>query len=573
MFARPFRVISALGLMLVIACRDSTAPPVNGAITVGQSLSVTGGRSFALTPGATSGEYVAVLVNTGLKSGVSESYTFSGDALGTPTFALAPTGGATLDRAPVTAGAPDAPVLDQAFEAGLRARERAELTPRFADARAWYAARSGKASTLTSPDGLRTFDVSRRDAAIPSTAKVGDTVTVNVNGLENCTNPVYHQARVAAIGTKAIILDDLLNPKPGFLDADFVRYAAKFDTLIYPLDVAAFGTPTDIDNNGHIVIIFTRAVNELTPAASATYIGGFTFSRDLFPVTTVGRLQGCASSNVGEFFYLLTPDPAGTINRNPRSTAFVDSNTTAVVAHEFQHLINSSRRLYVNDANSFESKWLDEGLAHIAEELLFYREAGVPSRSNLGTTEVRATTKARTAFNLDMFGNAGRYRSYLQAPQKSSPYAEGDSLSTRGAAWDLLRYLADRAGPSDGDIFLRLVNSKDSGMVNVSAVFGADFGGLVRDWSTSHAVDDIFTTAAEFQQPSWNWHSLYVTMNGAYPLPMTTMTTGAAYTGTVTAGGATYFKLAVAAGGSGGITLSQPNGGGGNLQLVIVRVK
>jgi hypothetical protein len=571
MFARPFRVISALGLILVAACHDNTAPPVNGAITVGQSLSVTGERSFQLTPGETSGGYVAMLVNTGLKSGVSESYTFSGDPIIAPAFSLAATGTPMLDRVPVTdAGTPDAPVLDRAFEAQLRARERA-LTPLFADARAWYAARSGKASTITGPHG--TFDLSRRDAAIPSTAKVGDTVTVNVNGVENCANAVYHQARVAAIGTKAIILDDLNNPKPGFADTDFVRYAAKFDTLIYPLDVAAFGAPTDIDNNGHIVIIFTRAVNELTPANASTYIAGFTFSRDLFPLTTVGRIMGCATSNVGEYFYVLTPDPLGTINRNRRSAGFVDSNTTAVIAHEFQHLINASRRLYVNDANTFEAKWLDEGLAHTAEELLFYHEAGALSRNNLGTTEVRSTPKATTAFNLDMLGNAGRYRSYLLAPQKSSPYADGDSLSTRGAAWNLLRYLADRAGPSDGDIFMRLVNSKDSGMVNVSTVFGADFGSLVRDWSMSQAVDDVYITGAEFQEPSWNWHSLYLTMNGSYPLPITTMTTGTAYSGAVMAGGSAYFKLAVPAAGSAGITLSQPSGGGGNLQLVIVRVQ
>jgi hypothetical protein len=142
MFARPIRIISALGLMLVAACHDSTLPPVNGAITVGQSLSVTGERSFQLEPGATSGEYVAMLVNTGLKSGVSESYSFSGDLLVAPTFYMAATEAATLDRIPMTeAGTPDAPILDRAFETRLRTRERAELTPLFADARAWYAAR------------------------------------------------------------------------------------------------------------------------------------------------------------------------------------------------------------------------------------------------------------------------------------------------------------------------------------------------------------------------------------------------------------------------------------------------
>ncbi|MEO8624147.1 MAG: hypothetical protein ABI625_23910, partial [bacterium] len=67
---------------------------------------------------------------------------------------------------------------------------------------------------------------------------IGDLVNLNVNGEEPCVNAVYHPARVVAIGTHAVILSDTLNPKPGFTTADFQRYAARFDTLVYPLDVA-----------------------------------------------------------------------------------------------------------------------------------------------------------------------------------------------------------------------------------------------------------------------------------------------------------------------------------------------
>ena len=187
-----------------------------------------------------------------------------------------------------------------------------------------------------------------------------------------------------------MILADTLNPTGGFTTSDYQRYAAKFDTLIYPLDVSAFGAPTDIDNNGRVGIVFTRAVNELTKPGENTYVGGFTFSRDLFPVTANSRAEACATSNQGEYFYLLTPDPTGAVNGNTRTTGFVDTNTTAIIAHEFQHLINGGRRIYVNDASDFEDTWLDEGLAHIAEELLFYREAGLGPKQNLDTPLLRA---------------------------------------------------------------------------------------------------------------------------------------------------------------------------------------
>jgi hypothetical protein len=283
------------------------------------------------------------------------------------------------------------------------------------------------------------------ETPLPASLEVGDLVRLNVNGEENCTNGIYHIARLVAVGEKSMIFADTLNPAGGFTTADYQRYAAKFDTLVYPLDEGAFGAPTDIDGNGRVGIIFTRAVNELTPAGSDAYVGGFTYSRDLFPKVDDGRAGACETSNQGEYFYALTPDPQGTINGNRRTTGFVDSATISVLAHELQHLINASRRLYINtQAEEFEHPWLDEGLAHIAEELLFYRESGTAPRTNLDVPKIQQRNAIVAAFNDDMIGNAGRYRSYLVATQTSSPYADDDELETRGAAWNWLRYLADQ---------------------------------------------------------------------------------------------------------------------------------
>ncbi len=546
--------------------------PASG-LNLGQAATFAGSQTVPLEGGAGGAEYIAVVVNTSSAHGAAANFTVRGSGLAVPSAVLAATDAPSLDRLFGGAATPDAPELDRAFERRMRARERTALTPRIAGARAWRAAREASGAASSGAAASRSLDPVRRDGSIPVDARVGDIVTVNVNPNDPCTNPIYHATRVAAIGTHAIVLSDTLNPAGGFTSADFQRFAARFDTLVYPIDSAAFGPPTDIDANGHVGLIFTRAVNELTPANAGSFVGGFTFSRDLFPTKATQQAEACAGSNQGEFFYLLTPDPKGTINGNDFSTGFVDTNTTAVIAHEFQHLINAGRRIYVNDAADFEDTWLDEGLAHIAEELLFYREAGVGPKENLDTPQIRASQQRRSAFNLDMLGNSGRYRRYLLEPSTSSPYASDDSLSTRGAAWSLLRYLADRSGTGDNAFFRRLVNSSSSGVANLQAVYGSGLTDAVRNWSASHAVDDVATTAPEYQQPSWNWHSIYATLYGSYPLPVKTLAEGTPSSGSVVAGGSAFFRLSVPASGTASFALTGVSSTPTNLQLVVVRTR
>lgn len=572
---RVLRAAAALAIALgATACSSDFGITPQQGFSLGQSSSGSGAQTVRLEGGPTGADYYAILVNTSGTAGAAEQYTVQTTGAVAPTTMLAAIDDPGLARlAAPDDGSSASPSRDQAFETRVRSGERRELTPRIAGARAWMASRATRSSSIASADGSRTFDVTRRDAALPSGVKVGDLVTVNVNANDPCGNPVYHAARVTAIGTRAIVLADTLNPLGGFTTADFQRFAARFDTLVYPLDSAAFGPPTDVDANGRVGLVFTRAVNELTPANSASYVGGFTFARDLFPATGTTTFQGCPGSNEGEYFYLLTPDPKGTINGNARTAGFVDTSTTAVIAHEFEHLINAGRRMYVTDALDFEETWLDEGLAHVAEELLFYREAGLRPKGNIDTQQLRVSSQRVTAFNLHMLGNSGRYHSYLKAPSASSPYAATDSLSTRGAAWSLLRYLADRSGRSDNAFFFALVNGTTSGLANLSTVYGADVAGAVRDWSASHAVDDLVATAPELQQPSWSWHSVYATIYGSYPLAVQALVDGAAGSGTVVPGGAAYYRLGVPAGASASLSLAAPSATAANLQLVVVRTR
>lgn len=270
----------------------------------------------------------------------------------------------------------------------------------------------------------------------------------NVNSDDNCINPDMRGYKIETQTEHLLIVSDLANPPGGFTSQDYASIAATFESVVWPTLTANFGVPEDIDGNGRVIAFYTRAVNELTEPGSNSIVGGFFFGRDLFPKVATSRLQACAGSNEAEMFYMLVPDPGGAVNGNVRSVADVRRLTVGVLGHELQHLINSSRRLFVNQAATWpETTYMEEGLSHIAEELIFYEASGLTPRSNLTIETIRATTQRVDAFNAYMSSNTGRLIRYLESPSANAPYDKDDDLATRGAIWSFLRYLADRGAP------------------------------------------------------------------------------------------------------------------------------
>jgi hypothetical protein len=431
----------------------------------------------------------------------------------------------------------------------MRNIERTVLAPRMASARS---AMRRRGATL---------------ASAPPT--VGQILQLNVD--EGCnTPPRYRFGRVVAVTATAIVVADTGNPAGGFTDADYQSVGITFDTLVDPLDRAAFGDPSDIDGNSRSILFFTRAVNELTPVGSLGFIGGFFDPRDLFPRTDPDPQNACSGSNFAEMFYLLVPDPNGTINGHQRLTADVKKQTIGVTGHEYQHLINAARRIYVNTAaTDFEEVWLNEGLSHVAEELLYYREAGLTPRQDIDSTSVRAG-RSLNAVNAYQINNLDRYGIFLENPVINSPYADNDSLETRGATWSFLRYAADHQGTSDGTVWRQLVNSTTTGLANLTNVFGGPILNEFRDWSISVFTDDRVATAAAYQQPSWNFRTLLPLISDI-PGPVAfSLSDGVQTTKTVSGGGSLYVRFGVAANVSAALDWSVPSA---SVQISIVRTK
>ncbi len=547
------------------------------------------GAEFALIAFNSSADAAAVLSTTVTGTGLGAAPSTSIAPTAGPLASVGASSGIAASRGALVAlrDAPAALVPDERFHLRLQARASEVLRPRVAAARAWYRARAERGA----PSPLGSFNLAPSYSAIPATVKVGDVVRVNVNANTACSNPTYHGARVAAIGTRSIVLADTLNPSGGFTDADYARFAARFDTLVYPLDVDAFGAPSDIDGNGKVVILFTRAVNELTPAKSSSYVGGFFYERDLFPASNPSDPSfSCPASNEGEMFYMLAPDPNGVVNNNVRRTGFVDTITTATIAHEFQHLINAAHRLYVNTAarNVEEAVWLNEGLSHIAEELLYYRETGRQPRMNLGGADVYTNSRATyPMFKADAAANFSRLISYLSAPGDNSPVAMNDSLATRGATWLFLRYAVDQLYATDAGVWARFDNSTSSGLGTLGSAFGpVDLPQLFKNWAIANYLDDLGVSSdARFTHKSWNARSIYGTVFGSYdatntfvpmgyPLKITPLQDGVGAGVRVAGTSASYYRLSVPAGREALLSFSSGAAAPSSaLQFIVVRTK
>src|SRR5690606_10552093 len=115
---------------------------------------------------------------------------------------------------------------------------------------------------------------------IRAQASTGEVLEFNIDSssTDPCSAPRLRGARVRVVSDRAIIVADTLNPAGGFTDADYQQFADFFDDEVWPLVTSTFGEPTDIDQNGKVFILFTRAVNDRSEnrgTSGGSYVGGF----------------------------------------------------------------------------------------------------------------------------------------------------------------------------------------------------------------------------------------------------------------------------------------------------------
>jgi hypothetical protein len=478
--------------ILIIGClmacsRDSSSTGVNptagvacktangsGTITLGAMQTTTvdcsqGGTAFELAGGGASYLLVPELA-TGDVSIASTSYTLgSPNATANQVLVSAP----LLDRAPTIAPGTPARVTEnrpgarqRSFDARLRVADRRMVTRGIVGRAQRSVAITGPAKLQVAPDlgSIRPFRV------IASTDTAATTVFKTVN------------ARLAYVGTNILLYVDTLTAANGFATGDLSGIGNLFDQTLYPIDINAFGQPSDIDQNGHLIMLMTPVVNSLVTNADCQkdgYIAGFFTGYDLASRST--------DSNQGEVFYTVAPDPAG-VSSCAHTVSDIEFTVPATFLHEVQHLINFSQHVILHNASEAEEGWLDEGLSRVAEELgsRYYERKFPPPTGR--TNPLQLFPDSSQGFIGGVLTNS---YAFLLKPDTATVTLHSDSddgLAWRGSVWLLVRWLGDLKGE---DIYKRLEATALTGTANIEAAAGESFQGLFADFGIALYTDSI----------------------------------------------------------------------------------
>jgi hypothetical protein len=355
-----------------------------------------------------------------------------------------------------------------------------------------------------------------------ATQAVGDTVVFRIPDIAGslCTSFKTVTTVVRAIGTAGIWHTDITNPTTDSLTtAEIQAYSDTFDLHIYARDTLYFGVPSDIDANGRVEIVLSIEVNKFPQG-----VAGFVFSGDLY------SRAACASSDSSEVFYGHVPDPTNVAGTGARSKANIVFQMPSLIAHEFTHNIQQSRRIVVLGGSSLLESWEAEGQAMLAQEVVGHSVLGNATGQNYtSTTAVQGQGDRWYGQAFDQlsyyFGRLRAGGKASNAPELCSPFASSVSTPCEpdhfyGASWVFQRYMSDRFGPTypggerqlHRDIISKFPNIR--GAANWESVLGVSLDTLLARWAGMLYGDDRVTGLAPVVGlPSWNLFEIF----GSFP--------------------------------------------------------
>jgi hypothetical protein len=492
------------------------------ACTSGTFINLAGGAKYLIVPQLASG---------GLQSGIP--YRAVSYQIGVPAsaaHALSPVYAPSASLVPaIMSGSPAAPLrgMQQQFDAALRRRARLALSSGHwqdaAPATPRARANSISAAVVPAAGSLRNFQV------LSGTSLASASFTTAT-------------ARLAFVGTNLLVYIDTVAPANGFTDAQLQAFSQYFDQTLYPIDIAAFGQPADIDGNGRVIMLLSPTVNALTTTAqcnSSGFVAGYFDGLDF---------SASANSNQGEIFYGLVPDPNGTLSCAHPVTDLL-TILPATFLHELQHLISFSQHVSVRHGQP-EEGWLDEGMSIRAEELgSEYFEAKFPPPSGRANP-AQLFPDSSQGFIAGMLGDS---YAYLQRSDTASLTLHTDAdngLQWRGGDWLLLHWLGDLKGKA---VYTALEHGTTTGIANIAAAAGESFGTLFGDFSLMPWTDSIVgeprsAIPVRDRLQSRNLRQLYARLSvtsgvAPYPFSPTVLTTTAPVSATLVPGSMAFYLL------------------------------
>jgi hypothetical protein len=314
-------------------------------------------------------------------------------------------------------------------------RLRAEASPHWLElirAQAEAQEKSRRARRVATPDPktpakTRTFHLFAKDKDLHLAANYA-TVT----------------AELADAGVRCQVYLDRDEPLTQELRDTAAEIVRVFDEEIEPWSRRHLGVVHDIDGDGRFTILLSPWLSRLQGGKVA--LDGFVRGSDFL------REAARPFGNQCDMLALnsrLRPGP----------------HLRAVLAHEFAHAVLFCEHMLENHLDTRhkqdEESWLNEGIAHLAEELQGYGWTNLDKR-------LTAYAQSPEAFPLVVpdYYHSGLWR----------------TDGTRGAAFRFTRWLRQRHGD---DVLRRLAQSNLAGIHNVEAATLRPFADTFRDWSVA----------------------------------------------------------------------------------------
>lgn len=274
------------------------------------------------------------------------------------------------------------------------------------------------------------------------------------------------QARVVAVSERAVAFVHVGTDAEALSADDLSDHLSAFDQD-YSRIVELFGAPSDVDGDGRIAFLYT-------PLVDVIGLGGF---QD--PASVLDESVG-GSGNLTDLLFLSPTQPA--------------ESYRSLLVHEFQHLINFHEHV-LRRAGQSEATWLDEGLSHVAEDLVDGFVSG---------------------------GNSDNVRQYLADPSAVGLTAQ-ESVTTaeRGAAYLFVRSLVDRFGEP---VLSRLVQTGLADRDVVEQATGTPFRELLAGFAVRLYASG--TGLAGHPRFDFTFAGLGSSEARGFPLPTTWVTDG-----------------------------------------------
>jgi hypothetical protein len=309
--------------------------------------------------------------------------------------------------------------------------------------RAWERRIKEQADRLEHARNHRPVPTAYRPVAAPPRRRTFH-VFVGDGNFEERTSYVAVTGELRGLGRRCQVYVDAEYADLAGLQSTVDDAVAVFDKRIYKEASARFGQALDVDRDGRFTILFTSWLGRLS--AGRVSVGGFVrgsdFYRDVQP----------PFGNRCDLLYLNTELKPG-------------PHLHTILAHEYTHAILFSERIFGGypggDGTREEESWLNEGLAHLAEDL---------HGESWGNLDYRISAE---------LSDPARYPLVV-----ADYYGRGlwRTPGVRGAAYLFLRWCTDRHGP---DLLRRLTLTGLCGVENLETATRTRFAYLFRQWSAA----------------------------------------------------------------------------------------